>query len=341
MTRLGFWVGTLGLAAGMGVSMALVGCSNGTNQLQPLELAFLRPSMVAVPDPLFAGTVSNYISFDLRRERDGVLITQPLTTYVQTAGADATQEPLTDDLGNLISPNRAVVLLGNGLTVDGALQPPPTPFPNISASPKAPYAPPTGWQGRATLAYVPGQTTIPNRAPDNRFGVYVASLLPFTARLVFATQDVQNVVVVTPQTLTFQSTPTQQVIVALAGITPSPQEPVIVAVCNQINAAILVGVQQGSQTALQVPVTNPDPHPLDAPTAYRAEAYQFNNQAQIQRISVNPTDPERLDVPLEGTATLELTPVTNPDSQLNQATCFGDKLRDVASVAPGLLVPRT
>lgn len=125
MTRLGFWVGTLGLAAGIGL---MVGCSNGTNQLQPLELAFLRPSMVAVPDPLFAGTVSNYISFDLRRERDGVLITQPLTAYVQTAGADATQEPLTDDLGNLISPNRAVVLLGNGLTVDGALQPPPHPL---------------------------------------------------------------------------------------------------------------------------------------------------------------------------------------------------------------------
>lgn len=335
-----------GLIAGLGM---LVGCSGGGSQLQPLELAFLRVRNFNVPDPLSAGTVNNYLSFELRRERDNAIIRDPLTVYVQTAGADPSQDPLTDRLNNPISVNRAVVLLGNGLTVDEVLQPPPTPFPNINAGPRAPYPVPQGWQGRATLAYVPGQTTIPGRDPGEDFGVYVASLLPFKARLVFSTQDVQNTVVVSPLTLEFTPTPSQTVTVNLEGITPSAQEPVIVAVCNQINAAILVGLQTGLRTELEVPVLNPEPHPLDAPTAYRTEAYQFglsNNQLQIQRFSVNPADPDRLDVPLlsaeqpAGTATLSFTTVTNPETELAKPTCFGDPLRDVVGIAASLLVPR-
>ncbi|GAB4217607.1 MAG: hypothetical protein OHK0012_22600 [Synechococcales cyanobacterium] len=327
------WLWGVGLAGLTGVA-----CSSGT-QLTQLELAFLRPSNITAPDTLTVGQVENYVSFDLRRERDGVLITTPLAAYVQTLGADTEQETLRDQVGNLISPNRAVVLLGNGPVVDGTLQAPPTPYPSINTSPLEPYQPPTGWQGRATLAYTPGQTTIPLRAGDSRFGVYLASVLPFQARLNFATKDVQNVTVTTPQTYEFAAVDTETVTVNLEGVTGSQTEPIIVAICNQINAAILVGIQSGNVTEVNVPSLNTGViSALDAPTAYRTEAYRFNDAREAIAVSVNPDDPERIDVPLfsadklDGTATLTFSTTVAED----QTTCFGDAVNDLSSIAPAL-----
>lgn len=321
------WAALLGLGV-------LLGSCGSNAQVGPLTFAYLVPTNFSTTGSLKAGSTDTYVAFDLKRQRDGALITdsldttKQLTVYVSNQGAASTQSDLKDQLNNSVYLQRAVVLLGNGIVKNGTLQDPPTTAPTV-LQPLAPYSTPTGWSPRATLAYYPNQTTVPNRAAENRFGFYLASVLAFQSTLqvqvldenTLTTSISQNYTVVAPDQ-------TQSVTVQLSN-TASTTQPILVSLCNQFNAAILIGVKSGSSAQIAVPALGSGlPNSLNTDTAYRVEAYQFSSQAKLTGVS--DTVPLLDTTHITGQASLTLVASTD-DTKL---TCFGEKISSLQTTVP-------
>ncbi len=321
------------------VASVLAGCGGSTNQLEPIDLALVLPSNFETTGSAEVGRTDTFVEFDAVRERDSVAITQPVNVLITPEGFTEAGD-LRDSQGNRIFTERAVALLGNGPDPDGDGVPGPTPesVPDI-LDPLAPYPAPAGWSARATLAYVPNQTTIPGRAGTNQFGVYVASILAFQGRLQFVIRDQLNQGFARTHDISHQLTGTQPVTVAINGFAASEAEPIVITICNQFNAALHIGLTSGTTSTVEVPTVQSQPDSiLNASTAYVAEAYQFNSSGTVLRLSTNPSNPALLSVPLlsttepSGSVTLDLTNVTAP---ANRFTCAGDNVDDLNAVLTG------
>ncbi|MEN9221124.1 MAG: hypothetical protein Q6M04_01665 [Thermostichus sp. BF3_bins_97] len=317
--------------------LGLVGCGEGTTPLAPLENTFLRADDFQITGgSTAAGAVGAYLEFNIRRQRDNQILNRPFNVYVDNVGLAEEQDPPLDNQNRPILLQRSVAFLGNGLDLNGDGQPdlPPKEPPSIDSGPLLPYAPPDNWQARAALAYVPGQTNIPGRGPSERFGLYFSSILPYTGELRFRARDELGNAFGSTFEVTYPPAGSRaSVTVTLANLAASEQEPVFIAICNQLGAAAVVGLRSGSFTELvdllPAPGLQVDPS-LSGPIRYVAEAYQFNRDRSIIRVSRNPSDPSRLSVPLLGaegaTGRADLTMV---DSTGDQLTCFNDLLSDL------------
>lgn len=323
---------------GLGIfALGLLGCGEGTTPLGPLENIFLRADDFQITGgSTAAGAVGAYLEFNIRRQRDDQILNRPFNVYVDNLGLAEEQDPPLDNQNRPILLQRSVAFLGNGLDLNGDGQPdlPPKEPPRIESGPLLPYAPPDNWQARAALAYVPGQTTIPGRSPSDRFGLYFSSILPYTGRLRFRARDELGNASGSTFEVTYPPAGSRaNVTVTLANLSANEQEPVFIAVCNQLGAAAVVGLRSGSFTELvdllPAPGLQVDPD-LSGPIRYVAEAYQFNRDRSVIRVSRNPADPNRLSVPLLGaegaTGRADLTMV---DSTGDRLTCFNDLLSDL------------
>ncbi len=329
-----------GLGIGLGIMLGACG-GEGSNQLQPVELAFPIPDNFTSTGSFTAGTTTGFVEFDLRRLADDALITDPLSVLVLPLGQTDEQEILIDDLGNTIFLQRAVVLLGNGLDEDndGVADVPPPESPPAPIQPMVPFEPPQGWDPSRTLAYTPNQTTVPELDPIPRFGFYASSVASFEAEIGLAVQDVLGQVVPGEVNITFPAAPTQSVTVSVTNATGTEENPIIVAICNQLQASLYVGLRSGATTTLTVPQVSATPDtPLNAPTFYVAQAYQFDSVGNLIQVSDNPTDPGNLSTLLldssgtgDGTAELSLISSTNEDL----VTCAGDSLRLIPQIVGG------
>ncbi|WP_244352156.1 hypothetical protein [Thermostichus vulcanus] len=325
-------------ALGLGIfALGLLGCGEGTTPLGPLENTFLRADDFEITggSPA-AGAVGAYLEFNIRRQRDNQILNRPFNVYVDNVGLAEEQDPPLDNQNRPILLQRSVAFLGNGLDLNGDGQPdlPPKEPPSIESGPLLPYAPPNNWQTRAALAYVPGQTNIPGRGPSDRFGIYFSSILPYTGEIRFRARDELGNAFGRSFRITYPPAGSRaSVTVTLANLSASEQEPVFIAICNQLGAAAVVGLRSGSFTELvdllPAPGLQVDPG-LSEPIRYVAEAYQFNRERAVIRVSRNPADPSRLSVPLLGsegaTGRADLTLV---DSTGDQLTCFNDLLSDL------------
>ncbi|MEN9202411.1 MAG: hypothetical protein Q6K80_01755 [Thermostichus sp. DG_1_6_bins_120] len=315
----------------------LSGCGEGTTPLAPLENVFLQAGDFEITGgSTAAGAVGAYLQFNMRRRRDSQILNRPFNVYVDNLGLAAEQQPLVDNQNRPILLQRSVAFLGNGLDLNGDGQPdlPPKEPPSLESGPLLPYAPPGQWQSRAALAYVPGQTSIPGRSPSDRFGLYFSSLLPYTGSLRFQARDELGNAFGSTFVVTYPPAASRaSVTVTLANLSASPQEPVLIAICNQLGAAAVVGLRSGTFTELvdllPAPELQVDPS-LSEPIRYVAEAYQFNRDRTVIRVSRNPADPSRLSVPLLGspgaTGRADLTMV---EATGNPLTCFNDLLSDL------------
>ncbi|MDX2270392.1 MAG: hypothetical protein NW237_00365 [Cyanobacteriota bacterium] len=316
--------------------LVLSACGGETNTLAPVDLALLLPDNFTVEGSLTTGSPSTFIEFDVRRSRDDVLITEPLTVYIRSLGLPEDADALTDLLGNRVYEPRAVAFLGNGIDSDGegTPEPPPTSPPQVLAGPLLPYST-ENWQSRAVLGYIPGQTNIPARAASNRFGIYVSSLLAFEGVLQFSSRDQLGSFYPQDFTLTYQPGSLQTVTVTASNASGSADQPLVVAICNQLNAAILVGITSGNQTQIQVPAVSTAVSSLSSPTAYVTEAYQFDGGGSLLRVSQGTGG---LSVPLldssqpSGNASLNL--VDSSDGSV--VTCFGDPVADLRTILSDL-----
>lgn len=334
--RKGFGLALIGLA---GTLMACGGESS--SQLEPVELAFLIPDNFSTSGSFVAGTTTGFVEFDLRRLRDDLLITEPLAVLVLPLGLSDQQEPLVDDLGNRIFVERAVAVLGNGLDEnnDGiADDPPPTTAP-VQIPVLVPFEAPQGWSASRTVAYTPGQTTVPLMDPIPRFGFYLSPVAAFEGEIGFAVRDVLDQVVPGEVIVNFPPSPTQSVTVSVTNATATEDTPIVIAICNQLGATLYVGLQSGSTTTLAVPQVSAEPDtPLNAPTSYIAQAYQFDTIGNLLQVSSNPDTPGDLSTLLldssgttDGTAALSLVSSTDEE----QITCAGDSLRLLPRVIEG------
>ncbi len=327
------------------IAALLTSCGGGSGsgtQLGPIDLALMIPSNfsvngVADPEAIITGTTSTYIEFDVIQERDERIITDPLSTFVNNGEWGSNQGSLTDDLGNRISVDRAIALLGNNLdrNGDGIADPPSRNVPEapIASDPLIPYEPPDGWQTLSTLAYVPNQTDIPspqsstaNRPPSNRFGVYISPLLPYIGRIEVQQRDSLGQVYFSELDLTFVAGSVQPVSITVTNAAANGR--VLITVCNQLGAAATVGLEDGNTTsAFSVPAlqTQPDTA-LNRATAYVAEAYQFDGETLIRRAETVPLLDNNGN---QGTVTLTL----NEISTTNDFSCAGDPLADVPLIA--------
>ncbi|MGY2715559.1 hypothetical protein ACVWW8_000225 [Thermostichus sp. MS-CIW-22] len=325
------------LAAGAILALGLVGCGEATTPLSPLENAFLRADDFEITggSPT-AGAVGPYLQFNVRRQRDNQILNRPFNVYVENAGLAEGRSPLVDNQNRPILLQRSVAFLGNGLDLnrDGQPDPPPREPPSLNSGPLLPYAPPNNWQTRAVLAYVPGQANIPGRGPSDRFGLYFSSILPYRGQLRFRARDELGNASARTFEITYPPAPSRATVtVTLANVSASAQEPVLIAICNQLGAAAVVGLRSGTFTELvdllPAPSLPVDPN-LSEPIRYVAEAYQFNRQQAVIRVSQNPADPSRMSVPLLGsegaTGRADLTLVSSTDDRL---TCFNDRLSDL------------
>ncbi len=325
-------------ALGLGIlALGLFGCGEGTTPLGPLENTFLRADDFEITGgSTAAGAVGAYLEFNIRRQRDSQILNRPFNVYVDNFGLAEEQDPPVDSQNRPILLQRSVAFLGNGLDLNGDGQPdlPPKEPPSIEAGPLLPYTPPNNWQTRAALAYVPGQTNIPGRGPSERFGIYFSSILPYTGEIRFRARDELGNAFGPTFEVTYPPAGSRaNVTVTLANLSANEQEPVFIAICNQLGAAAVVGLRSGSFTELVDLLPAPgllvDPA-LSEPIAYVAEAYQFNRDRSVIRVSRNPSDANRLSVPLLGsegaTGRADLTMV---DSTGDQLTCFKDLLSDL------------
>ena len=318
-------------------ALGLVGCGEATTPLSPLENAFLRAADFAITggSPT-AGAVGPYLQFNLRRQRDNQILNRPFNVYVENAGLAEGQPPLVDNQNRPLLLQRSVAFLGNGLDLnrDGQPDAPPPDPPSLDSGPLLPYAPPNNWQSRAVLAYVPGQTSIPGRGPSDRFGIYFSSLLPYRGQLRFRARDELGNAPARTFEVTYSPAPRRaNVTVTLANVSASPQEPVLIAICNQLGAAAVVGLRSGTFTELVDLLPAPDlpvDPSLSEPIRYVAEAYQFNRERAVIRVSQNPADPSRMSVPLLGsegaTGRADLTLVNAMGDRL---TCFNEQLSEL------------
>lgn len=318
-------------------ALGLVGCGEATTPLSPLENAFLRADDFAITggSPT-AGAVGPYLQFNLRRQRDNQILNRPFNVYVENAGLAEGQPPLVDNQNRPLLLQRSVAFLGNGLDLnrDGQPDAPPPDPPSLTSGPLLPYAPPNNWQSRAVLAYVPGQSSIPGRGPSDRFGIYFSSLLPYRGQLRFRARDELGNAPARTFEVTYSPAPRRaNVTVTLANVSASPQEPVLIAICNQLGAAAVVGLRSGTFTELVDLLPAPDlpvDPSLSEPIRYVAEAYQFNRERTVIRVSQNPADPSRMSVPLLGsegaTGRADLTLLNSTEDRL---TCFRDRLSDL------------
>lgn len=315
----------------------LAACGGGDDtQLEPISLAFIVPRNYTITGSQTVGETSGFVEFDVVRERDNEVLTNPINVLMIPEETSS----LTDELGNTVFPQRSVVLLGNGPDPDedGVPDLPPDRVPD-TLDPLAPYTPPEEWQARSALAYVPGQTNIPNRSSLNRFGIAFSAMLPTNVTLQGLIRDELNQVLSTTLEFSLDPAPTQTVSVFLGNAEASQDQPVVIAVCNQLNAAAYVGLKGGLSTTLAVPALQSTPDTsLTDPTAYRAEAYQFDRGGTVLRVSSNPTSPDQLSVPLlsasmpEGTATLTLVDIS--DGGVNSFSCARDRLSDLQNLLP-------
>ncbi|MGQ9837987.1 MAG: hypothetical protein ACUVRV_08485 [Cyanobacteriota bacterium] len=321
---------------GLGL-LSLLGCGESPTPLAPLENVFLQADDFEITggSPA-AGAVGAYLEFNIRRQRDNQILNRPFNVYVDNVGLAEAQSPLLDNQNRPILLQRSVAFLGNGLDLNGNGQPdlPPKDPPSLESGPLLPYAPPNNWQSRAALAYVPGQTNIPGRSPTNRFGIYFSSILPYTGKIRFRTRDELGNAFGPIFEVTYPPASSRaNVTVTLANLSASQQEPVLIAICNQLGAAAVVGLRSGSFTelvdVLPAPGLPVDPS-LSEPIRYVAEAYQFNRDRAIIRVSRNPADPNRMSVPLLGfEGTTGRADLTMVDSTGDQLTCFNDLLSDL------------
>jgi hypothetical protein len=301
-----------------------------------VSLAFIVPRNYTITGSQTVGDTSGFVEFDVVRERDGERLTNPINVLMIPEETSR----LTDELGNQVFPQRSVVLLGNGPDPDGDGIPdlPPDRVPN-TLDPLAPYTPPQEWQARNALAYVPGQSDIPERSTFNRFGISFSAMLPTDVTLQGLIRDELNQVLATTVEFSLDPAPTQTVSVFLANAEASQDQPVVIAICNQLNAAAYVGLKGGLATTLAIPALQSIPDTaLTDPTAYRAEAYQFDRGGTVLRVSSNPMSPEQLSVPLlspsmpEGTVTLTLVDVS--DGGFNSFSCARDRLSELRNLLP-------
>lgn len=319
------------------LALGFVGCGEGTTPLGPLENVFLRADDFEITggSPA-AGAVGPYLQFNMRRQRDNQILNRPLNVYVDNAGLAERRNPLLDNQNCPILLQRSVAFLGNGLDLNRDGQPdlPPKEPPNFTSGPLLPYTPPNQWQSRAALAYVPGQANIPGRSPSDRFGIYFSSILPYTGQLRFRARDELGNAFARTFEVTYPPAASRATVtVTLANLTATAQEPVLIAICNQLGAAAVVGLRSGTFTELvdllPAPGLPVDPT-LSEPIRYVAEAYQFNRNRAVIRVSQNPTDPSRMSVPLLGfegtTGRADLTLVNSVGDRL---TCFNDRLSDL------------
>jgi hypothetical protein len=202
-----------------------------------------------------------------------------------------------------------------------------------------PYSATNGWQARATLGYAPGQTTIPQRSASDRFGVYFSSLLDFVGRIDFTVRDQLGQNYPSEFELTFTPAASQSVTVTVANATASDDQPLVISICNQLGAAAIVGINNGgSFTTLSLPQVQAAStgSNLSPPTSYRAEAYQFDTEGNLQRISSNPENPAQSTVTLldaEGVGgNVSLTLVDSTDG--TRTACFGDALSELRNILP-------
>ncbi len=333
----------LGLALiGVGLSSTLMSCGgDSSSQLEPVELAFLIPDNFSTSGSFAAGTTDGFVEFDLRRLRDDQLITEPLAVLVLPLGPSDEQEPLVDALGNPIFVQRAVAVLGNGLDEnnDGiADDPPPTTAP-AQIPTLVPFEAPQGWSPSRTLAYTPGQTTVPLMDPLPRFGFYVSPVAAFEGEIGFEVRDVLDQVVPGEVIVNFPPSPTQSVTVTVTNATATEENPIVITVCNQLGATLYVGLRSGATTTLAVPQVSAEPDtPLNAPTSYVAQAYQLDSVGNLLQVSSNPDNPGDLSTLLldsSGTTdgTAELSLISSTDEE--QLTCAGDSLRLLPRVIEG------
>ncbi len=337
---------TQGLASidrrlGMAVLIAVAGwissCGEGQDPLQPIDLAFLQARNGQVQGGGTAGTTGTFLEFDVVRRRDQVSITAPINVSVDPSGRSENQAVLRDEFNNLIFTERAVAVLGNGPDLDGDGVPEPIPdtIPQ-TLDPLAPFSTPEGWNNEATLAYVPGQTSVPLRAISDRFGVYLSSIVPFESRFIFRIRDQAGFVFGSELNINFPAGSLQSVTVNVGNATASEAERMVIAVCNQLSATLYIGLSSGATAQVAVPTVEAIPDtPLNESTQYVAEAYQFTPEGSVIRVSSDPANSGQLSVPLlgsnggTGTATLTLTDSVEPTGFV---TCAGDPVDDLDEI---------
>jgi hypothetical protein len=321
-------------------ALGLVGCGEATTPPSPLENVFLRADDFEITggSPT-AGAVGPYLQFNVRRRRDNQILNRPFNVYVENAGLAEGRPPLVDNQNRPILLQRSVAFLGNGLDLnrDGQPDPPPQDPPSLDSGPLLPYAPPNNWQSRAVLAYVPGQANIPGRGPSDRFGFYFSSILPYRGQLRFRIRDELGNAPARLFEITYPPAPSRaNVTVTLTNVSASAQEPVLIAICNQLGAAAVVGLRSGTFTELVdlLPAPGLPLEPsLSEPIRYVAEAYQFNRERAVIRVSQNPKDPSRMSVALLGsegaTGRADLTMVSASGDRL---TCFNEQLSSLRNI---------
>ncbi len=324
------------IAAGLVGSVAgsLVACGE-SNQLGPLEFALVLAENFTQTE-LVAGEVGGFVEFDLVRQRDDVLFRDPINVLVTNQGRDQDQPIIRDAQGNQVFIQRAVAFLGNGpdLNEDGIPEPVPTTAPE-PRDPLAAFTPPEGWRSQGMLAYVPNQTTIPGRVGNDRFSVYLSSMIPFSNRLQFSVRDDSGQAFATGLTVEHQPAPSQPVSIFLGNLSATPTNPVVIALCNQIGAALYMGLKAANLTTVEVPAIGSVSNSALSPAiAYTAEAYQFESSGTVVLQASGTPFVGSLNSPVEadGTATLTLVPTGPAGSDLT--SCAGDRLGSLRDILP-------